>query len=402
VAVDGLGNLFTTDTFQRVLYKLDLSNSNMSVLAGGTIGSADGTGSAAQFGDPTALAADTSGNVYVADSANHTIRKVVLQSALVTTVAGAPPAAGYVDGPADAARFNTPQGIAADGAGNLYVADRNHVLRRIDAETAMVTTLAGDASHPGSLNGRGSLARFSFSSAHYSPAVTSDCSGHLFIVDQFTRAIRRATTDTGYVVTLPMLGAAGATSAASDCAGRLYFTTSSRIVGLELASGVLTRLAGAADDSTGSSDGVGDSARFYLPRGVAHDRAGNVYVADTENATIRKIAVATGAGTTFAGVAGEKDSVDGIAAAARFRAPAQLALDVQTQSLYVLDARTVRKVSLADGQVTTIVGTGGPEVGVRLGGLPADLSEPAGLALLPTGGLAITDAAEHSVLIAHF
>ncbi len=123
-------------------------------------GSTDGTGDAAQFAFPQAVAVDTAGNVYVADTSNHTIRKITPEGA-VSTLAGLAGSAGSTDGTGSAARFSFPAGVAVDTAGNVYVADiSNHTIRKITPAGA-VSTLAGLAGSQGSTDGIGSAARFS-------------------------------------------------------------------------------------------------------------------------------------------------------------------------------------------------------------------------------------------------
>ena len=135
--------------------------SAITTLAGraGSAGSADGTGSAARFYYPRGVAVDSAGNVYVADTGNHTIRKVT-PAGVVTTLAGLAGSSGSADGTGSAARFNYPPGVAVDSAGNVYVADTgNHTIRKV-TPAGVVTTLAGLAGSSGSADGTGSAARF--------------------------------------------------------------------------------------------------------------------------------------------------------------------------------------------------------------------------------------------------
>ena len=125
----------------------------------GGAGNVDGTGSAARFDDPSGVAVDSAGNVYVADTGNHTIRKVTA-GGVVTTLAGLADSPGSADGTGSAARFNSPRGVAVDSGGNVYVADTgNRTIRKVTAG-GVVTTLAGLADSSGSADGTGSAARF--------------------------------------------------------------------------------------------------------------------------------------------------------------------------------------------------------------------------------------------------
>jgi sugar lactone lactonase YvrE len=158
----------------------------VTTLAGtaGMAGSADGTGSAALFNYPQGVAVDGAGNVYVADSGNHTIRKVVVQSGVVTTLAGTVGMTGSTDGTGSAALFSTPLGVAVDGAGNLYISDSvNRTLRKMALSSGSVTTLVGAAGQQGVKLGqlRGSL------NSPAGVAVTS--AGVLFIVDKSENAV---------------------------------------------------------------------------------------------------------------------------------------------------------------------------------------------------------------------
>jgi hypothetical protein len=159
----------------------------VSTLAGqaGTSGSVDGTGTAASFYGPQGLAVDTNGHLYIADTNNDTVRQMVISTGAVTTVAGLAGNAGSVDGDSSAARFDFPSGVAADSAGNLYVADtENHTIREI-TPTGTVTTLAGQVGISGSADGTGTAARF-----YFPTGITSDSGGTLYIADTNNHTVR--------------------------------------------------------------------------------------------------------------------------------------------------------------------------------------------------------------------
>ena len=284
----------------------------VSTLAGlaGSSGSADGTGSAARFCYPYGVAVDGSGNVYVADTDNYTIRKIT-PAGVVSTLAGLAGSSGSADGTGSAARFDYPYGVAVDGSGNVYVADSgNNTIRKI-TPAGVVSTLAGMAGSSGSADGTGSAARF-----NYPTGVAVDGSGNVYVADTGNNTIRKITP-----------------------------------------AGVVSTLAGTAG-SSGSADGTGSAARFYYPYGVAVDGSGNVYVADNDNYTIRKITPA-GVVSTLAGLAGSSGSADGTGSAARFYYPYGVAVD-GSGNVYVADTDndTIRKITPA-GVVSTLAGLAG-------------------------------------------
>jgi len=312
--------------------------------AGGTgiPGSADGTAAAARFRGPVALAADTAGNVFVADNRDHTIRKVA-PAGLVTTVAGSPGAAGSADGLGGQARFQFPQGVAVDRVGTLFVADRgNHTIRKMTA-AGVVTTLAGSPGLSGSANGTGSAARFNAPSG-----VAVDTAGNVFVTDANNHTIRKVT-----------------------------------------AAGVVTTLAGSPGNH-GTANGTGSAARFYYPNALALDSAGNLFVADWNNNTIRKV-TAAGVVTTLAGLAGSYGTADGSAAEARFQGPVSLAVDT-AGNVFVADNsnHTIRKVTAA-GVVTTLAGSPGDSGSADGTGSAARFYGPQGVAVDRDGNLFVAD-----------
>jgi sugar lactone lactonase YvrE len=282
----------------------------LSVFAGnvGGQGNADGPGVNARFAWPVGMVVDQAGNTYVADSTNNTIRKIT-PAGLVSTFVGTAGVTGSNDGVGAAASFHSPNAIAIDGNGNLYVTDNgNYTIRKI-TPTGSVTTIAGTAGGQGSANG------------------------------------------TGVVV-----GFQGPCGIATDIAGNVYVTDGNAIREITPA-GVVSTFAGTVG-TTGSADGSGSSASFNLPVGIAIDNQDNIYVSDTGNNTIRKITSA-GVVSTIAGSAGQVGSADGTGAAARFNQPGEIAVD-QAGNLYVADTNnyTIRKIS-ASGTVTTLAGVVG-------------------------------------------
>lgn len=299
----------------------------------GAIGSADGTGSVARFNAPQGVAIGTDGIMYVADTGSNTIRKITT-AAVVTTLAGSAGVFGSADGTGSAASFGLPQGVAVDNAGFIYVGDSaNNTIRRI-TPAGVVTTFAGLAGSAGSADGTGSVARFS-----YPIGLATDTAGNIYVADNGNSTIRKITPG-GVVSTLAGLAGSPGTSdgvgsgarfafpsdVAVDSADNIYVADTGNITIRKIAAGaVVTTIAG-SPGATGSTDGTGSAARFNGPRGLDADNAGNVYVADTGNSIIRKITSA-GSVTTLAGLASSLGSTDGAGSTARFSFPRSLALN---------------------------------------------------------------------------
>jgi hypothetical protein len=370
LACDGAGNLFVVDSANNTIRKVVIATGVVTTFAGSavTAGSDDGTGTTARLNYPHGVASDGAGNLFVTDSGNDTIRKIVIATGKVTTLAGTAGAAGGSDGTGATARFNFPQGVTSDGAGNLYVTDSgNNTIRKVVIGTGKVTTLAGSATAAGSDDGTGTNARFD------SPlGVTSDGAGNLYVADSGNSEIRRIVIATGAVTTLTgsagLMGSSDGTPAealfngpgdvANDGAGSLIVadTNNHAIRTVDIASGAVTTLAGSAS-SAGRDDGTATTARFQAPIGVASDGAGNLLVADSGNHAIRKIVLATQTVSTLAGFAGKAGSADGTGAAALFDDPQGVASD-GAGNLFVADSgnHTIRKVVVATGVVTTLAG----------------------------------------------
>ena len=407
IVADGAGTLYVADSDNNRLRVVAEGNGAVSTLAGSSFGTVDGAGAGASFAGPMALALDGTGNLYCADGWGHTIRKVVLAGAAVSTIAGAAGGDGLRDGAGAAALFNRPHGIAVDGT-TLYVADKvNNVIRRIDLTTNRVSTLAGSG-NAGAVDGVGAAAQLN------GPfGLASDGNGTLYVADAQNQTIRKIDLATATVSTIAGTAQQGGSTDGTGAAARFNTPTSLAIGGgalyiadlnnhtvrkLVIATGAVTTLAGTAG-AKGSTDGTGAAARFNNPNGLALDGAGNLFVADQSNHTIRQIVLSSGAVTTLAGTATMAGSSDGTGAAARFDMPHALAFD-GAGNLLVADTRnhTIRKVAVATGAVTTYVGN--PAVGaVQLGALPGAINTPGGIALGPNGELYLGSVHENAILV---
>ncbi|HVU17756.1 MAG TPA: immunoglobulin domain-containing protein [Candidatus Didemnitutus sp.] len=460
-------------------------------------GSVDATGISARFSSPSSTAVDAAGNVYVADSGNHTIRKITPDGA-TTTLAGLAGVPGSADGTGPAARFYNPQAVAVDGTGNIWVADSgNFTLRKVTPE-GLVTTVAGGVGLSGSVNGTGSSARFGFAASGGQTGLAFDGAGNLFIADG---NIRKMTPDgtvstffgqgisvpgitytlqSGYAVTVgadatgkvyTLINAYGdigvvaidptglprfwndygygyATSLTADAAGGVYLTnltygmvdgpgfevegnvdyleypihsvdgangTVGAPVGLgaDHSGGVyfvdrnvnairhvgaghpLTTLAGEVDD--GMLDGPPNVARFGSIAGIALGPAGVIYVADFGANAIRKVAL-DGSVTTLAGSGSPTGgSQDGVGAAAQFSGPRALAVDA-TGNVYVADSNNllVRRVA-PDGTVTTLAGAARQRGYVDGTGASAQFGNLAGVAVDASGNVLVCDSTNQAI-----
>jgi len=314
-------------------------------ICGSCSGSRDGTGSQARFHDPQGVAADGAGNLYVAEAASATIRKITPQGA-VTTLAGSAGAAGYADGSGGAARFNAPSRLDTDSDGNLYVTDSgNSAIRRV-TPAGVVVTMAGSG-NCGSSDGSGAQAQFC-----NPKGIALDRWGNLWVADTGNHTVRRIATD-----------------------------------------GKVSTVAG-APGVCGSADGKGNGgARFCGPQDVTVDYWGNVYVADTGNSTVRMINP-EGQVSTLAGLPGQCAAQDGSPNVSRLCSPS--GIDVEGNDLYVADTgnATIRRINL-DNVTSTVAGVAGRN-GIVLGALPGGLDKPIGVTLAPDGSLAVTT---HNIVV---
>ena len=297
----------------------------VTTLAGsGAVGSADGNGAEASFAYPLGLAVGPSGDVYVADTGSLKIRKITPEG-LVTTLAG-DGLPGYGDGIGTQANFWGPLGVAADGSGNVWVADSDDgfdgaYIKKITPGGVVVNMILYPGFNPVAIavNNSGSL-------------YVLDLDGGLWKISADLKSILLMT-----VVPTPITRS----GVAVDGAGNVYFSGRDKIQKIT-PDGTVTTLAGSG--SPGSADGAGTSASFRGPNGLAVDSSGNVYVADRDNNTIRKI-TSSGIVTTLAGSA-SPGSADGTGIAASFNSPAGVALDA-SGNLYVADSgnQKIRKIT---------------------------------------------------------
>ncbi|HEY3320361.1 MAG TPA: hypothetical protein VGP72_07840 [Planctomycetota bacterium] len=272
----------------------------------------------ASFNVPTALAVDGLGNVYIADLNNHRVRKVDASAGNVSTIAGTGVATYDGDGkPATQAALSSPRGLVLDGAGNLYIADSgNHRVRRIDAQSGNITTVAGN----GSTNGAGDGGAATAAGLPRCLYVALDAGGNLYIVD--AHRIRKVDAKSGDISTVAGTGVSGfsgdgglATAAqladpvavAIDSNGDLFIAdrTNNRVRKVETATGIITTYAGGG---TGVGDGgPATSGNFVGPNGLAFSPAGNLYISDVNRNRVRRITPSTGVISTWMGAGMDTD-----------------------------------------------------------------------------------------------
>ncbi len=408
IAVDATGNLYVADEFNHTVRKISAAGV-ITTLAGlaGVSGSADGVGNAARFYQPSGIAVDVAGNVYVADSANDTIRKISAGGS-VTTIAGRAGVGGSNDGPPGSATFESPGGLALDPGGNIYVAGRSANNIRKVAPDGAVSTVAGTGLR-GAQDGAGAQASFS-----YPTNLALDRSGNIYVADRDNFTIRLIAPN-GVVSTLagaPGLSASvdgvgtaarftGPRSIAVDSSGTIYVADggdyrapNNRIRKIGAGANVTT-IAGNAG-AFSATDGVGAAANFADLAGIAVDAAGMLFVADWAGNTIRQV-TPLGAVTTIAGKFPATGAINGSGTEARFNSPQNAAVDA-AGSVYVADSANnlIRRIA-PDGTTSTLAGLAGIAGSADGSAATATFSSPAGIALDASGAIYVADAGSHLI-----
>ena len=411
VAVDSAGNVYIADTGNRRIRKIDSTGTITTIAGPGEFGFSGDGGPAveAELRNPYGVAVDSAGNVYIADSRDHRIRKVD-STGTITTIAGTGEFGFSGDGgPAVEAELRNLYGVAVDSAGNVYIADTdNHRIRKVDS-TGTITTIAGTGEFGFSGDG-GPAVEAEFRRPH---GVAVDSAGNLYIADIRNRRIRKIDS-TGTITTIAGTGEFGFSGdggpaaaarltfpygVAVDSAGNLYIAdTGNRRIRKIDSTGTITTIAGTGEFGFSGDGGPAVEAELRNPYGVAVDSAGNVYIADPRNRRIRKVD-STGTITTIAGTGEFGFGGDGgPAAAARLTFPYGVAVD-SAGNLYIADAgnRRIRKID-STGTITTIAGTG--EFGFSGDGGPAveaELRSPRGVAVDSVGNVYIADASNNGI-----
>jgi sugar lactone lactonase YvrE len=443
VAVTASG-IFLADTYDNCLLQLDLDAGTAMVFAGipGTSGQANETNAAATFGNPSAIASDGAGTLYVADTLNYSIRKIQGGATTAFTGGNGPGSANGIPG---VAQFAQPQGMALDAAGNLFVAD-GATIREVDS-SGNVTTVAGTAPATGTNDGpTGSDARFG------QPDGVAVVGDYAYVVDTTNNSIRQVSIQTGATTTWAGGHGAGMTdgmgtnaqfnapvgiasdpggvylyvldgygwlrridisSVEVDTIGRANYpiaiaadANNVYVAGLDQQVSSLPVNMLPADASArlpvviagrggmGSSDGAGMNATFSSPSGLAV-YGGTLFIADTGNAIVRALDLAS---TYVSTIAGKPGFANGNGLLSQFNRPTAITVD-SMGNLFVVDGTsTIRKID-PTYNVTTFAGTPGHGID-QLGPLSTcSLNNPAGMAFTSQGALVITEPNEVSVLI---
>ncbi|HBY62448.1 MAG TPA: hypothetical protein DEH78_21710, partial [Solibacterales bacterium] len=406
IAVDSLGNLYISDFSNHRIRRVSPAGVIVTVAGTGTEGYAGdgGPAASARIGYPRGVAVDAFGNIYFSDTGSDRVRRVN-PSGLILAFAGGGVSAGVGDGlAATSARLYWPHGVAVDGQGNVFIADRLHLRIRKVAANALISTAAGVGKSVAAGDGGPATAAQLLSPR----AVALDRTGNLYIADTTSDRIRKvspagvissvagggtsAGAPDGSPATSIQLAAPGGVTV--DQAGNVYLADSqSHRVRRVTPAGVSNTVAGTGLAGASGDGGPGTAARLFYPHGLAVDSTGNLYIADTMNHRIRRLSpegvITTVAGTGVGGYTGDGDA----ATRAQLNSPYGVAFD-GTGSLYIADTgnHAIRKVSPA-GTITTVAGTGQPGfAGEGEPAVRARLYGPYGVAVDAPGNIYVADA----------
>ncbi|HEY3837554.1 MAG TPA: putative Ig domain-containing protein [Bryobacteraceae bacterium] len=396
VAADASGNVYFTS--DNAVFKVDTSGNLTRVAGNSRAGYSGDSGPAtsAQLSGPYGVAVDAAGNLYIADGGNNRVRKVT-SSGVISTLAGNGTAGFSLDNvPAVNAELNNPLGVAVDSSGNVYIADSfNQRIRKVTPD-GNITTVAGNGTCCFSGNNVPAIQ----AQLHQPESIAVDGAGNLYIADLGNNIIRKV-TPAGIIVTVAGTGSNGyggdngpATSAqlqiawavAADAAGNFYLSDGNRI--RKVSGGTITTVAGSQTAGFSGDGGAGSKAQFDGPFGVAVDGAGNLYVADTGNNRVRKVASSNGNITTIAGNGSRNFGGDnGPAINAQMYNPQGVALD-SSGNIYLSDFARIRMIS-SNGVISTVAGNGViGSVGDNGPANSAQLNQPIGIAVDNSSGAA--------------
>ena len=359
VALDGDGNVYIADSSNHQIRKVDAATGTISTIAGTGVRDGGGDGGPATQAPlrwPGGIAVDGDGNIYIAESGSGLIRKVDAASGVINTIAGTGEwGYGGDDGPATQAKLHNPRGVAVDGDGNVYIADGgNNRIRKVDAATGTISTIAGTGEE--GYSGDGGPA--TQAQLHDPLDVEVDREGNVYIADLGNHRIRK----------------------------------------VEAATGTISTIAGTGNQDYGGDGGPATQAELNGPHGVTLDDAGNLYIGDYWNNRVRKVEAATGTISTIAGLGWPSgySGDGGPATEAQLGNTSGVAVDSHG-NVYIADTgnHRIRKVEAATGTISTLAGTtevadGGPAIS-------SQLVQPQSVAVDGAGHVYIADIWNHSI-----
>lgn len=429
-AVDANGNVYIADLSNSRIRKTDAITGTITTIAGTGVSGFSGDGGLAinaQIGRPWGLTLDASGNLYIADSDFHRIRKIDATTNIITTVAGNGAIGSLGDGgAATSAQLANPTDISVDASGNLYIADRgNHKIRKVDATTGIISTIAGTG--VSGFSGDGGLA--TAAQLAQPLGIALGATGSIYFTSGINRRVRKIENTTGIITTITgdgtqsFFGDGGPAILARihpegglvvDSQENIYIadSRSHRIRKIDAITSIINTIAGSGPPHISGFSGDGGAAtssRLNEPKGLTIDNAGNLFFTDYLNHRVRKLTptpppppttvplytISTFAGTGVRGFSGD----GGTAVTAQLNTPIGTTQDAQG-NIYIVDRRNhrIRKIAIATGIITTIAGTG--LIGATGdGGLAtaATLRFPSSIALDNTGNIYIVDKDNHKI-----
>ena len=354
VAVDSAGDLFIADSYGNRIREMDLSTGVITTVAGGGIAGRRRAGHRRRTGRPLGVAMDTAGDLFIADEGDNVVREVNQATGIITTVAGNG-LRGYSgdNGQATAAELDEPTSVAVDSAGDLFIADEgNDRIREVNLSTGIITTVAGNGTwgYSGD-NGSATAAKLD-----YPTGVAVNSAGDLFIADDGNSRIREVNLSTGVIATV----AAKLNypeGVAVDSAGDLFIADSGndRIREVSLSTGVITTVAGNGTWGYSGDNGPATAAELHYPSGIAVDSAGDLFIADNNNERIREVNLSTGVIATVAGDGAYGFNGDnGPATAAGLHCPVGVAVD-SAGDVFIADTDNDRIREVASRVAVTVM-----------------------------------------------